>query len=148
MANFTITISNQIYPLGPDVTTPSLWGTFQWGGKWLFSATDSIMAVEKVVTNAVTPDSTLSFETEKTVENSLAPDDANQVTKEIQKDLAETLSVSFDTSDEGLKNGDWNYVFVKPSANAENRNLATFTTSPNASTTWTSGTGAGTSWSE
>lgn len=145
MAALTITISNQLYPLGPDVCTPSLWGTFQWGGKWLYSATDSIMEVEKLVTNSIAPTSAELFEVEKLVDNAITPSD--DYANDVERTITNTLAPSFDTTDEELSRGDWAYVFVRPSTNAENRNLITFTTAANASTVWTSGTVTSTTWS-
>jgi hypothetical protein len=146
MADFTITISNNLYAFGPDKLTPSLWGTFQWGGYWAYEAIDLICEVEKAISNAITPsEAVLTFEVDKLFQEAITPSD--EYIKDTERTIENTLSPSFETSDETLTNGTWDYVFIKPSANAENRNLATFTTQSNASTTWSSGTATSTSWS-
>lgn len=147
MADFTITVSNSLYPLGPDVCTPSLWGTFQWGGKWLFSATDLITDIEKLVTNSLAPSSAELFDVQKAWAESILPDGLVNAEISLDKNVSNDLSMTFETSDETLSSGDWNYVFRKPSTNAENRSTAVFTQNSRPSTTWTSGVVTSTSWS-
>jgi hypothetical protein len=145
LADFTITISNNLYPLGPDNVTPSLWGVFQWGQPWLYTANGLITATNKLITNAVTPSSVQVFHVGKLLTNTVTPSDDYQFSSE--KVISNSLAPSFETSSEQLANGSWNYVFRKPSSNAEDRNLATFTTSTNASTTWTSQPVGSSNWS-
>lgn len=146
MADFTITISNRLYPLGPDVCTPSLWGTFQWGGKWLFSATDLITDFVKLVTNSITPSDDYFLSTGKLIDNQIVPDEA--LVKESIKVVDNSISPSFETSNESLALQSWNYVFTKPSINAEDRTTATFTANSRPTNVWTSITAAtSTSWS-
>jgi hypothetical protein len=148
MADYTITISNNLYAFGPDKLTPSLWGTFQWGGYWAYEAIDLICEVEKAISNAITPsEAALTFEVEKSLSEAITPSETFGLEASFERTIENTLTPSFETSDETLTNGTWNYVFIKPSANAEDRNLATFTTQANASTTWLSSTATSTSWS-
>ena len=147
MANFTITVSNNIYTLGPDLCTPSIWGTFQWGGKWEYSTTGSIVDIVKIVTNVVAPTDDYFFASEKRIDNSITPSDLDTYYLETTKGIVNTLDVAFALSDETLTNGTWNYIFKRPSTNAQDRNLATFTTQSNAQTTWTSAAVASSTWS-
>ncbi len=146
MADFTITISNQLYAFGPDRVTPSLWGVFQWGENWAYTAFDLICDVEKSITNAITPsEAVLTFDVDKSISETLTPSDA--FSKDTERTIENTLSPTGDLSSETLKIGGWNYIFVKPSTNAEDRNLATFTTQSNAQTTWISNVVTSGSWS-
>lgn len=147
MANFTITISNQLYALGPDAGTPSLWNTFQWGDKWQFTPTGLITETIKLVTNAVTPSDDYFLNTEKIIDNAVTPDDTESYFLDTIKGISNNLTVSPAISSETLSNGAWDYVFVKPSTNAVNRNPASFVTQSNAQTTWSSSTASSTSWS-
>jgi len=145
MADFTITVSNQLYPLGPDSGTPSLWNVFQWGENWQFTSLGLICETEKVLANSITPSSAESFEVGKQIDNTVTPSD--DYAFDVDKSVTNSLAPSFETSNEELANGSWNYVFRRPSTNAEDRTTATFTTQSNASTAWTSGTATSTSWS-
>ena len=145
MADFTITIANQLYAFGPDKITPSLWGVFNWGENWGYTATDLICEIEKAISNAITPSDDYYFDSEKFLDNQITPSD--DYARDTERTIDNTLSPLADLSSETLGNGSWLYVFTKPSTNAENRNPATFTTQSNASTTWTSGVATSTSWS-
>lgn len=146
MADFTITISNQLYALGPEQLSPSLWGTFQWGENWGYTAIDLICEVDKSIANSITPsEAVLQFGFDKELSESLSMTD--EFSRGSELTIYNTLSPTGDLSSETLAIGGWNYLFVKPSTNAEDRNLATFTTQSNASTTWTSGTATSTTWS-
>ena len=145
MADFSITVSNQLYAFGPDSVTPSLWNVFQWGEPWAYTSLGFITETEKLVTNSLAPDSALSFDVAKQIDNTVTPTD--DYAFDVDKSVTNSLAPSFETSNEELKNGAWNYVFRRPSTNAENRTTATFTTQANATTTWTSSTATSTSWS-
>tara|TARA_R110000868_G_scaffold62962_3_gene189964 strand:- start:18810 stop:19253 length:444 start_codon:yes stop_codon:yes gene_type:complete len=146
MADFTITVVNKLYAFGPDVTTPSLWGTFQWGGQWLYSSSGLTTETEKLISNSLVPSSAETFDVEKSIFEILLPDDV--FTRETDRTISNTLDVVFDTSNEGLLSGDWNYVFTRPSTNAENRTSAIFTEQTSPNTTWASGVATSTSWSD
>jgi len=145
MADFTITVSNQLYPLGPDAGTPSLWNVFQWGDLWQFTPTGLVTETEKVLANSISQSDEYFFDAEKVVSNDVTPSD--EYSKHVERSIENTLAPSFETSDETLTNGSWNYVFRRPSTNAEDRNLATFSTQSNAQTTWTSATITSSTWS-
>lgn len=146
MADYSITVSNTLYAFGPDKLTVSLWGTFQWGENWGYTPIDMICDVEKQITNSLAPTgSTLNFDVDKALSETITPSDA--FSKDTERTISNSLAPTGDLTSETLTISGWNYVFVKPSTNAEDRNLATFTTQSNAQTTWTSNVVTSGSWS-
>jgi hypothetical protein len=128
MADFSITISNSVNVFGASPSTK--WNDFQWGvGTWGEGTNSIIKEVDKALAETLTLTDALTLETDfvRTIDNSLA--------------------LESDMSFEGLKSGEWSYVFTGPTTNAENRPAASFTIRANGSTVWTSGAATSTSWS-
>lgn len=126
MANFTITISNTLDIFGESPS--SMWGAMTWGvDKWGDSSKNLVRSIEKLVTNSFSTDSAL---TEK-----------NPV-----KLISNSLSPTSETTSEGLTIGNYSYVFIKPTTQAEDRQSTTWT-GTSTTTSWTSGTNASTTWS-
>lgn len=128
MADFTQSITNSLSPVGPGPT--SQWGTMVWGvDYWGSGSADLVCAVEKLLTNSSTFDSSIA---------QLALDHV----------ISETLSVASETTNEGLADGSgYSYVFVGPATNAESRDQSNYTSGTAQSSTWTSGSAGSTSWS-
>ena len=128
MADHTIAIANTMGIVGPGPT--SKWGEMVWGtDNWGSGSRDLSVAVEKLLTNAITPSDAI-------------------VAKEIMHVITNTLSPTGDLSSQTLqdRNG-YYYVFVRPSTNAEDRDASTFTAAAAASTTWTSAAVSAAVWS-
>lgn len=127
MANFTITISNSLNVLGPGPST--CWNNFNWGsGYWGAGSNDLPCEIEKLIDNSLAPTCDISKEVERTIDNS--------------------LSATFEAISEGLTSGGWDYVFTRPSTDAEDRTNAQYQETSRPNTTWTSATAGGSSWSE
>lgn len=134
MADFSITISNEVRCFGNEVS--SKWGdgngagyTFVWGTSlWGYGFTIPL-EVEKLISEAVTPTCDVSsIEVEHLVSNS--------------------LSVSFETETETLRNGIWDVVFVSDTTNAENRDFASWTSQSVGTVSYTCGASISTTtWS-
>lgn len=132
MADLTKTITNQINFFGPAPSTK--WGvgfnyTMTWGtSKWGEGTEDLITSVEKMISNSITPSDAFGKDVIKMISNSLSP-------------TSETTYEDLQTS-----NG-YFYVFVKPTTDAESRNLAAYTESTRPSASYTSAAVASTNWS-
>lgn len=105
MADFTQTVSNSISVFG---TSPSsLWGQMLWGDNWGEGSVDLITSTDKLIENAVTPDSAIVKDATHLIEDS--------------------VSVSSETSHEGLKDAaGYDYVFVSNTIEAEERDPTTW----------------------
>lgn len=130
MADFNITISNSVNVFGVEISTK--WGqtefpyTMTWGTSlWGYGYT-TVLDVEKVIDNSVTPGTTI----------------INEVTKLI----SESITPAFETSSEGLKNGAWNYVFTNNTTEAEERDTTTWNSASVASVSYTSLTATSVTW--
>lgn len=127
MADHTIAYSNSVGLLGPGAS--SNWGVMVWGvDPWGFSS-DITIRVGKSITNDITPTGAVfAFDFEKSVVN--------------------TIDSTSDPSAEYLSDpAGYRYVFPRPSTNAENRPLSSFTCGAAAGGTWTSGSAGSTVWS-
>lgn len=128
MADFSITVSNSISCLGPGPTTK--WNAFDWGtGLWGAGSVD------------------LQTDTVKAISEAIALADTLAVSAQFMRTITNEISGTFEMSSETLKSGNWNYVFTKPTTDAENRNPNAFTEVTDPSTTWASGVATSTSWS-
>ncbi len=58
-----------------------------------------------------------------------------------------TINADADMSQESLRNGDWNVVFVSDTINAEDRDFATWSESSDSSLSFTCQAAASTTWS-
>jgi hypothetical protein len=103
-----MTISNSIdcFGLGLD----SQWGVMVWGvDSWGENTSNEIVNyITKVIDNTLSPDTTIS----------LAADYVRTV--------EDTLSLSFETEDEIIQVENWEYVFTKPTTDAEERSQASW----------------------
>lgn len=134
MANLLITISNQINTFGPAPST--LWGanaptTMTWGSsKWGEGSADLVASYQKIFGQSITLDSAVAL------------------SATFYMTLANALTTDSETTGEGLRTSNgWDYVFVKPTTDAELRNLTTFSSGTAAITTFTSGSVPVTVWS-
>jgi hypothetical protein len=102
------------------------WGSSKWGE----GTEDLQVAVEKVLTNAITPDSTIT------------------TLREIQLTIANALALATDVSNEGLSDGGgWNYIFVKPTTNADDRTAVTYAEQSTSAQSYTCAAAANITWS-
>jgi hypothetical protein len=107
VANYSITITNSITPVGP--AAPSQWGVMVWGvDRWL-EGSDTLTKVQKPLTNSVSPTSDLSLSAtwSRTIDNSLA--------------------IIVDPSSEELSDSaGYRYVFSRPTSNADSQVVSTY----------------------
>jgi len=127
LADLSITINNTVLIFGPEPSES--WGGMLWGtDKWAYASEDLPAAIGHVVDETQTIDS--------------------DIVKSASHQIAESLTVSSETTSETLQDGSgYYYVFPGGSTEAENRisttwsaltyDTATFTTSSRPSTTWT-----------
>lgn len=134
MADLAITISNSIDTFGPAPST--LWGTnapttMTWGAsKWGEGTADLVSRFEKVFGQTVLLDSAVA------------------ISATFYMTLANSVACDSETTGEGLSTGNgWDYVFVKPTTEAELRSITTYSSAAAAITTFTSGTIPVTVWS-
>lgn len=127
MADLLITVTNTMRTFGP---WPDKWGEIKWGtDKWGEGTQDLPVDVVKIVTDATALDGlTILLASERIISNSLTLD--SDATEETLKDPA-----------------GYNYLFVKPTTDSEQRTAATFSSAAAASTSWTSAAVGSTSWS-
>lgn len=127
MASFTIAYSNSVGLIGPGAATN--WGVMVWGvDPWGFSSDITVNVLKAIANNIFPSGAVLGFGVNKSVAN----------------DLATTC----DPSAEYLSDpAGYQYVFPRPSTNAENRPLSSFTCGIAAGGAWTSGTAGSTVWS-
>lgn len=131
MADFTKTISNSLNVFGLEQTTK--WGTVVGGtGFWGYGTETTALGFEKNISESVT------------VSNSVAIEAGMFLT------ISNTVTLDSETTDQTLKeSAGYSYVFLRPSLDADERNLSAFESVSRASTSWaaTSAT-TSTSWSE
>lgn len=134
MANFTITITNQVRTFGPAPS--SKWGTntpyaMTWGTtKWGEGTEDLQVAYGKLLGESVTPS------------------DALNLSVGFQRDFSNSLTFTGDLSFESLSDGSgWAYVFISNTTDGEARASNTYTAASRATTTYTSLTVSATTWS-
>jgi len=130
VADFTITISNSLQCFALEQATlwnDAIWGTDYWG----YGSNTVALSTEKFLANGLTVDEILVVQAfvNVTISNSL------------------TMS-SETTSEEIFDSAGYNYVFVKPTVDAENRNLGSFTEVGPNSTTWAAASATTTTWSD
>lgn len=135
MTDFIKTVTNSIRTFGPAPSTK--WGagsayTMSWGSsKWGEGTEDLVTEIAKSLSESVTVSeaiSDLSVGFSRTFENG--------------------LSFDSETTMEGLSdNAGYSYVFVKPTTDAESRNLSSFSCLPVGSLTYTSMPAGSTVWS-
>jgi hypothetical protein len=132
MADFSITVRNSINTFGPAPTdkwgSPFTWGSSLWGeGDQVISTS---FFFPKTISNSITCDSSVALASSRFIL------------------LSDSISQDFEMSNENLQdpNG-YFHVFAKPSTNAEDRVMTSFTSEPRVTTSWSQSTGASTTWS-
>lgn len=129
MADFTQTITNAVGIFGH---APSLWGTMIWGQD-----------------NWGDGSQTLSKDVEKNLDAE-ALTLADSYSKDVEHPLdAQSIATAFEMTGETLQDGNGYYeVFVRPTTDAEDRNLTEFDEESRTSSSWTEATGPNDDWSE
>lgn len=127
MADFTKTVSNTLDLFGESPS--SLWGFFTWGvDKWGDGSKDLAVDIVKLIDNSQVISDAISLSSIKVVANN--------------------LTTESETTSETLSDGSgWNYIFTKPTTDAENRNITSFTSVAPASNAWASASVTTTVWS-
>ena len=127
MVDYTQTILNLVYAFGLADTTK--WDSFLWDvGYWGEGSQDATVEVEKLISNS--------------------QDVTDLFAKEADKNLANTFSPTFEMAEEQLKDSaGYNYLFKRPSTDAEDRSLPTWSSLSAGSVTWTSLSTGTTTWS-
>lgn len=130
MADFSIAISNSVNVFGVEISTrwgqsefpyTMVWGTSLWGYGYT-----TVLDVQKLIDNSISPDTTIINETTKLISESITP--------------------AFETSSETIKNGIWNYVFTNNTTEAEERDSTSWSSATASSVSYTSLTATSTTW--
>lgn len=130
MADFTQTISNSLNVFGLEGST--LWGAATWGTDLWGQGSTTALNIDKPLTSE-TLTLTEDLQTE-VVYNAI---------------LENSISIALDLTDETLQDSaGYYYVFTKPTTDADDRSLATYTEASSPTTTWTEGSTSGPTWSE
>jgi hypothetical protein len=132
LADLSITISNSVNTFGPAPS--SKWGSMLWSnsgaGKWGEGSED-------VATQA-----------EKSFSESLTLSDSLTLSVTFYLSLAESITVTSETTDEVLQDGSgYSYVFVSNTADADDQDVPTYSEGSDPGSSWTSGSVASTTWS-
>jgi len=126
MADATITVSNAFNFFGLAATNK--WGEHNWGAfNWGEGQNAMVKNVDKLIEDSSTW--------------------VSAITKEQAHLVSESLSLTEDLTSEDLTNGNWNYIFTKPTTQAENRSTATFTVITEQADSWTRVSATSTTWS-
>lgn len=130
MADFNITVSNQLNVFSESPS--SKWGDMTWGVDfWGDSSKDLNTIIEKYLTNSVSLDNTLT------------------PTAQFNLTVSDSLTVTSETTYESLQDADgYYYQFIKPTSDADQRQLTTWTEATPDTETWTSASVATDNWSE
>ena len=128
MANFTITITNSISAFGP---APSMrWGVDQWGTLWGAGTQDTVVSAEKMVTNAIASDSTISL------------------MMNFYRTFSHAVSFSEDISIESIQDTQgYSLLFPGGVSNAHNRVASTYSVAAATTSTYISSAAGSTVWS-
>jgi hypothetical protein len=127
MADYNVTLSNTLNVFGGSPS--SKWGDMLWGENWGEGSEDLPVDIEKVLSESLSLDSSVS--------------------KEPEKVISEQVTVTSETTYEDLRDGNgYYYVFPKPTTDAEQRNLTTWTEATEDTETYTSQAATTTTWSE
>lgn len=145
MTEHTKTISNSLQCLGlgyPTIWNSFLYGTGVWGEGSIGIGQDVVKALPVTYGLATSRMKDIGGSVNITLPIDLIP------CKEAEITVTSTFTpLTFETSSETLSIGIWDYVFTKPSTNAEDRTPASFTSVSTASGSWTSNVTASTVWS-
>lgn len=99
------------------------WGTSLWGYGYT-----TVVRMDKVLSNSITPTWDYS-------------------SSELRKVFEiGSVTLDFETSSEGLKNGVWNYVFSSDTTEAENRDFPTYTSGSASAVSFTCASVGSTTW--
>lgn len=126
MADFTITISNRLNCFG--VAPSDKWGAYNWND---FLWGEGTADLQTLVDHPISETLTLT----------------DAFYKSVTKAVTETLTIDADMGSEGLRQGDWSYVFVSNTTEGEDRDFATWSSGTAGSTSWSSSTATSTTWS-
>jgi hypothetical protein len=130
MADFTITVGNSVAVLG--MGAPTLWGAFDWGtGFWGAGSNPMVFDVDKA----------LDVETITT---------ADALSKDTSRGAwSETITTAADATDQTKQDGNgYFYVFTRPTLDAEERQITSYTSGTPPDTAWTEDVSSGPTWSE
>lgn len=145
MAALSITIANHIGLFAMEPT--SKWGTLNWGNEnWGTVVAGFPILVDKLIANSEALTTNLQFEFIKLITNSEPV--TSTILIEYEKFYTDTFDLAGDLSSESLKDGSgYNYVFVKPTTEAENRDMSEYTQIADPGSSWTSLSAGSTIWS-
>lgn len=131
MADFIKTITNSVNLFGNNPS--SKWGnsispyTFTWGvTKWGEGTFSIVFSIEKLISNALVPDTIIIKSSEKFITNG--------------------LTIAEDLYSEKLSDGTWDYVFVSDTSEAENRSTSTWSDVAQTTASYTCSTAGSTTW--
>lgn len=131
MADFIKTIANSVNLFGGNPS--SKWGqanypyTFTWGTtKWGEGTFSIVFSVDKLIQNALAPDTALIFQQQKLISNNLQANGA--------------------MSSEILTDGVWRVVFVSDTINIEDRDMASWTSGNTTTSTFSCLPAGSTNW--
>ncbi len=123
MADYSITISNQAALIGGGVRAlwnSIEWGTDRWGDLELIQTFNKVLIVSPIFTSTVG-----RFDFQKSITESTTVSDS--VSKDAAASIYETMSASTEFSGTVLENGNWDYVFPRPTIEAEDQVNTTWT---------------------
>lgn len=144
MADHTITVANSLNLLG--LGPPSLWGEDWHELYWGYGSATFPFEVTHIYDNSLTPDTTMSFDATRFIEETISTSDLTS--KDQYIDLFEGLSLDFETTDESLKDGaGYTYVYPSDATNLEDRDYPTYTSQAANASTYTSAAVGSTTWS-
>ncbi len=132
MADFLKTISNSIQCFG--VGPSSKWGVMSWNSdgsyKWGEGTVD------------------LQTDVGKSLSGSLSISDTLSLVVDFSVSLSESVASTFEATEEFLSDdAGYNYVFTRPTTDAESQVFTSYTTNPDPSTSYSSSTVTTTVWS-
>ena len=129
MADYTKNISNALNVFGASPS--SQWGIMNWGDKWGEGTADLPTSLSKLV------------------DNSQSLSDTNAYTATYNVTIENLQEITSDLTYEDLQDGSgYNYVFTKPTTNAEDRSITEWDDVAGDTESWTSQTTSSQSWSE
>jgi hypothetical protein len=131
LGNLSISISNALNLFGGSPSTKWGSGNMTWGAsKWGEGTLNTPFVVIKQIDNALLPDATIA------------------TLLEVQIGIANALAFASDSTAEGLGDGSgWNYIFVRPTTDAEQRTGATYAEVSASPVSYTCATAANITWS-
>lgn len=144
MTAYSITISNDFYVFGLEATTK--YGAATFGSSvWTYGDFPLVKAINKVISSSIAPDSTQVKSVNKIIESSFTP--GSEVVKSPSKLIENSITPTFETSsEEKSDSAGWKYVFPKPTVDAENRSIPSYTSNTDTTTSWTVASTTSSTW--